>query len=298
MIDNEEIEEMLKEIKKNEKGGAARVSLVDLLPPERKPESVLVQRRRDLLDGRRFDRRELTDHRPLFIQLGTVSDARGSCYIEVGDTKVVVSVRGPKEIPNIKEYTEMCEIECLVEYAPFSNSTGVDEGYLCQALKKSLEPVLCRHEFPNLQITISAFILEDGGSVLSAAINGASLALTHARLPCFGIATSVTAAVFKERIVVDPDFHEETLCLKAVSDDSQLYGLATLAYMPDLEQITFYEQNGCSDRHTSLFDSLTSKCQEVHKICSQHALKEAKNSVKSLVAAQDATKAMRSLKVL
>ncbi|KAF6199684.1 hypothetical protein GE061_005982 [Apolygus lucorum] len=297
MVDNEEIEEMLKEIKKNEKEGVARVSLEDLLPPDKKPESILVRKKWDLLEGRRSDGRELRSHRPLFIQLGTVSDARGSCYVEVGDSKVVVSVRGPKEIPNIKEYTEMCEIECLVEYAPFSNSKGVDEGYLCQALKKSLEPVLCRHEFPNLQITISAFILEDGGSVLSAAINGASLALTHARLPCFGIVTAVTAAVVEENIVIDPDFHEETLCLKGASEDSELFGLATLSYMPDLEQITFYEQNGCSNRHAQLFDSLTLKCQEVHKICSQHALKEAKKSVQCLVAAQDAAKSLRSLQV-
>ncbi|BES99230.1 3' exoribonuclease family, domain 1 [Nesidiocoris tenuis] len=296
MIDNEEIEDMLREIRKNEKDAGKRISLADLAPQGQKSVSLYERKKREMANRRgRTDGRKDDDHRPMFIQLGTVSDARGSCYVEIGDTKVVVSIRGPKEIPNLKEYTEMCEIECLIEYAPFANSPTTNEGYMCHAVRQALEPAICRHEFPNFQIAVSAFVIEDRGSVLSAIINGASLALTHARLPCFGIVSSVIAAVCDDRILMDPEYEEEAYCQAAGKADS--CGLVTLSYMPDMEQITFYEQNGYLAEPLKMVEPLVKKCQEIHKICIQHALKEAKSSVNVLAATQDATNSVKSLKV-
>ncbi|KAJ3637623.1 hypothetical protein MTP99_001066 [Tenebrio molitor] len=51
-------------------------------------------------DGSRADGRSLKDHRKIFMKAGVVSHAKGSAYIELDKTKVIVSVFDPREIPN------------------------------------------------------------------------------------------------------------------------------------------------------------------------------------------------------
>lgn len=45
-------------------------------------------------------------------------------------------------------------------------------------------------------IQVSAFVIEDDGCVLSAAITGASLAIAHGRLPLFDFAAAVSIVSF------------------------------------------------------------------------------------------------------
>ncbi|XP_014255557.1 exosome complex component MTR3 [Cimex lectularius] len=294
MID---IEEMIREIKRKDKEESK--SLNDFLPLEKRYKSYTQQREEVFKDKeRRKDGRKDNDHRKIFIQLGTVSDARGSCYVELGDTKVILSIRGPKEIPNIQEYTELCALECLVEYAPFVKKPTSDEGFMAEALRLALEPVLCRHEFPNLQITVSAFIIEDGGSALAAAITAASLAMTQARLPTFGVVTAVTVGIHNNRVIVDPSKLEEDFCSNPYDAKSvKNFGLITIAYMNDLKQITLYQMNGTAK--PSLLDQvlqgMLNRCQELHKLCAQHLMRELKLSAKHIIDTAQARAAVETL---
>lgn len=54
-------------------------------------------------DGRQRDQ---VDVRPVFVRCGLVSQAKGSAYIEAGDTKLLCSVYGPKETER-KDETDM-----------------------------------------------------------------------------------------------------------------------------------------------------------------------------------------------
>lgn len=76
------------------------------------------------------------------IKLGALVEARGSCYLEMGKTKVLCGVSGPKEIPylQLSGYTELGSIECNVESFPPAQS---DKAY-SNALKRALEPSVCR----------------------------------------------------------------------------------------------------------------------------------------------------------
>lgn len=54
-------------------------------------------------DGRQ---RNQVDVRPIFVRCGLVSQAKGSAYIEAGNTKLICCVYGPKEIER-KDETDM-----------------------------------------------------------------------------------------------------------------------------------------------------------------------------------------------
>ena len=67
-----------------------------------KPETTLPS------DGTRADgrNRDQVDVRPVFVRCGLVSQAKGSAYIEAGNTKLICCVYGPKETER-KDETDM-----------------------------------------------------------------------------------------------------------------------------------------------------------------------------------------------
>lgn len=52
--------------------------------------------------------------------------------------------------------------------------------------------------------------------------------------------------IYKNKVVVDPTFDEETLC-SSRTEDSENRGTVVLAYMKNLQQITEFAQNGSMD---------------------------------------------------
>jgi exosome complex component MTR3 len=54
------------------------------------------------------------------MKTGTIGQASGSCYIEMGSTKVICSVFGPREANTRSQYSEKGRLICDYKYAPFS----------------------------------------------------------------------------------------------------------------------------------------------------------------------------------
>lgn len=54
--------------------------------------------------GKRSDGRKMQEHRKLAVQLNSISRAKGSCYIENGNTKVICGVFELREIPRSTRY--------------------------------------------------------------------------------------------------------------------------------------------------------------------------------------------------
>lgn len=57
------------------------------------------------LDGLRQDKRQWNEIRPLSIQNGVVHNTTGSAYIELGATKILCSVVGPREVARREEFS-------------------------------------------------------------------------------------------------------------------------------------------------------------------------------------------------
>lgn len=72
------------------------------------------------------------------------------------------------------------------------------------ALKKALEPVICRHEFANFQLEIKVLIIDDDGCALSTAINCCGAALVEGGIPTYDLITASTVCLLKQQEFVNP----------------------------------------------------------------------------------------------
>lgn len=99
-------------------------------------------------DGMRVDGRSAIDPRKLFVSVGIISQAKGSSYLEVGNTKVCCGVYGPKDIQRGHDFKMTCQVLCEVQLAPFScivrRSPQPDKRQrdMCRQLKEALESVI------------------------------------------------------------------------------------------------------------------------------------------------------------
>lgn len=84
------------------------------------------------------------------IKLGVVSQAKGSAYIEMGQTKVICSAFDPREIPNRANYRAQGQLYCEFKFANFScckrkgHQQDSEEKQYSLIMQRALEPAVCR----------------------------------------------------------------------------------------------------------------------------------------------------------
>jgi len=180
------------------------------------------------------------EHRKIFIESGTLSNARGSAYIEMGKTKLTVAVFDPREIPKNNKFREEGDLYCDFKFSPFSCvkrkplQPDADEKSLALALKCALKPAVCRYTFPNFQVDVFVNVLENDGSVLAAAICAAGVALSDAGIPMYDVITGSCVAIQEEKLYLDPTSTEEEIC----NVMGTIHGTITLAKLSTLDQVS------------------------------------------------------------
>ncbi|XP_013111777.1 exosome complex component MTR3 [Stomoxys calcitrans] len=189
--------------------------------------------------------------RPTFIKVGAVSNVKGSAYMEYGNTKVMAQVEPPKEISKSNNRSgTLGIIICSVKYAPFtamdSETISRKETFMSVALKKSLEPVICRHEFANFQLEIKVLIIDDDGCALSTAINCCGAALIEGGIPTYDLLTASTVCVLNRQEFINPtaDVEDLLLCLPGNEDSVEEHGLLIVASLSAVGQISECFQKG------------------------------------------------------
>ncbi|CAK9822072.1 Exosome complex component MTR3 [Anthophora retusa] len=195
--------------------------------------------------SKRSDKRSNNEIRKIYLRTGIVSQAKGSAYIEMGNTKVVCSVFDPREVPNKSGYCVQGEIYCEFKFAPFScqkrkiHQQNAEEKQYSLILQRALEPSVCLNEFPNFQLDVYAMVLDNAGSSLAAAIMAASTALANAGVPMFGLVTASTIGIYDDYYLVDPTDTEETMCSAQSDNQNSLnHGIITVASLPQHNQIS------------------------------------------------------------
>ncbi|XP_026728242.1 exosome complex component MTR3-like isoform X1 [Trichoplusia ni] len=231
---------------------------------------------KELLDdkGVRKDGRALSEARSMcmfFARTDMVSQAKGSAYVELRKTKVVCSVFDPREIPHQNEFSQLGQIFCEVKFAPFScprrrrpHAPDAEEKALSVALRKALEPTVCRHLFPNYQVDVFIYILEHDGACLSAAINAAGLALADAAVPMYDIITACSVAIVGDRLFVDPTEAEEHVATISPETNSN-HGVITMSMLSELKQISDFALVGSLDTEcvNTAMDILEKECESL-----------------------------------
>ncbi|XP_045761990.1 exosome complex component MTR3 isoform X2 [Maniola jurtina] len=227
----------------------------------------------ELIDANehRKDGREIEEARTMYARSNMVSQAKGSSYIEMKKTKVVCSVFDPRETMHQNEFSTLGQLFCEVKFAPFSchhqrqpHVPDSEEKALSVALRKALEPTVCRHLFPNFQIDIFVYILENDGSCLAAAINAAGLALANAAVPMYDIITACSVAIIGDKMFVDPTQPEEHLAITS-PDTKTNHGLITMSMLHELKQVADFRQIGSLDVDCVLkaTDILEQECKKI-----------------------------------
>ncbi|KAF1846250.1 exosome complex exonuclease RRP41 [Cucurbitaria berberidis CBS 394.84] len=150
------------------------------------------------LDGRRWN-----ELRRIHAQISTQAAADGSSYLEMGNTKILVSVTGPAEGRQAGQRGgagSQAKVEVEINFAGFS---GVERrkrksdkrtNEMEHCLRSAFENVLLLHIYPHSTITLNIHIISQDGSLLAACINASTLALIDAGIPMSDYLVACTAA--------------------------------------------------------------------------------------------------------
>ena len=208
------------------------------------------------LTGLRQDGRRPNELRRVQLQLGVLPLADGSCTLEQGLTKIVASVRGPREAP----LSGRGCVQCQVSFAPFAASerkkprAGRERraNELALALEDALAPLVQTNLFPHSRVELQVQVAQTDGSVVAAAFNACVLALIDAGVPMYDFAVACTVGHAQQAALLDPNQSEATnasevwVCVLPRSQHVLSLGVRGKVAVDALPGLVALAQQGCS----------------------------------------------------
>ncbi|KAG0711712.1 Exosome complex component MTR3 [Chionoecetes opilio] len=161
-------------------------------------------------DGRRRDGRLPHHSRKLFMSVGMITQAKGSSYIEVGNTKVCCGVYGPKDVQRGQDFKMAGQVLCTVKMAPFSCLQRLSpqpdkrQQEMSRQLKNTLESIIILEKFPKSQIDVFVTVIEDAGSLLASCVTAAGLALCHANIDVYDMVVGSSMLWHNNKLYTTP----------------------------------------------------------------------------------------------
>jgi exosome complex component RRP41 len=201
------------------------------------------QKTEKLIDkkGLRLDGRKPDELRPIKVEVGVLSNADGSAYIEQGKNKILAAVFGPKELhPKHLSLPDRMALRCRYHMAPFSvqerksPAPSRREVELSKVIRESLEPSIFLEYYPRTGIDVFVEVLQADGGTRCASITAASLALADAGIPMRDLVVACAAGKVEDVIVLD------------LMDTEDKMGAADVpvALMPNLDAVTLLQMDG------------------------------------------------------
>lgn len=192
-------------------------------------------------NGRRIDGRSVDEVRPIKIEVGVLKNANGSAIVEIGKTKVLAAVYGPRD-PGIRTILlpNRATIRCRYHMAPFSTherkspAPSRREIELSKVIREAIEPSIIAEAFPRTTIDIFIEILNADGGTRTAGVTAASLALADAGIPLRDLVAGIAVGKVQDTLVLD------------INESEDMYGQADMpmAAMPSIGAITLLQLNG------------------------------------------------------
>ena len=227
------------------------------------------------LDGRRPD-----ELRPIKIEVGVLSNADRSAYIEQGKNKILAAVYGPKELhPKHLALPDRMVLRCRYHMAPFSvqerksPAPSRREIELSKVIREALEPAVFVEYYPRTAVDVFIEVLQADGSTRCTSITAASLALADAGIPMRDLVAACSAGKVEDMIVLD------------LMDLEDKVGTADVpvAYMPNLGVITLLQMDGIltSEEFEKAVNLAIDGCKKIYAM-QREALKAKYTSVKEV----------------
>lgn len=191
--------------------------------------------------GLRLDGRKPDELRPLKIEVGVLSNADGSAYIEHGKNKILAAVFGPREMhPKHLSLPDRMVVRCRYHMAPFSvqerksPAPSRREVELSKVIRESLEPSLFVELYPRTGIDVFVEVLQADGGTRCASITAAALAIADAGIPMRDLVVACAAGKVDDKVVLD------------LMDTEDKAGVADVpvAFMPNLNAVTLLQMDG------------------------------------------------------
>jgi exosome complex component RRP41 len=191
--------------------------------------------------GIRLDGRKADELRPLKLQVGVLSNADGSAYIEHGKNKILAAAFGPREMhPKHLSLPDRMVLRCRYHMAPFSvqerksPAPSRREVELSKVIRESLEPALFLELYPRTGVDVFVEVLQADGGTRCASITAAALAIADAGVPMRDLVVACAAGKVDDTIVLDLYDAEDKLGAADVP----------VAFMPNLNAVTLLQMDG------------------------------------------------------
>jgi exosome complex component RRP41 len=161
-------------------------------------------------DGKRLDGRDMTELRPIKMEVGVIKNADGSAYIGWGNNKIFAAVYGPREVhPHHLAKPDRGVLRVFYRMATFSvfdrkrPAPGRREKEISMIITDCIEPVLFLELYPGTAFEVFIDVIDADGGTRCASTTVASLALADAGVPMKSLVTAVAVGKIDGELVVD-----------------------------------------------------------------------------------------------
>ena len=223
--------------------------------------------------GKRMDGRGVNDLRDIKIKAGVLPNADGSCYLEWGQNKVLVSVHGPREcLPKHAANPYRAVVRYNYRMATFSVTErknprpGRREVEISKVSGEALERAMFLEKFPNTAIDIFVEVLDANAGTRIACLTAAAVAVADAGIPMRDLVTGITVGRAEGHPLIDLNKHEE--------DAPDAVDMA-VAFLPNSKEVVLLQMDGemTSKEFANLMEIAAENMTKVYEIQKQ-ALKE------------------------
>ncbi|MEA3379170.1 MAG: exosome complex exonuclease Rrp41 [Nanoarchaeota archaeon] len=164
------------------------------------------------ISGRKFD-----EARPMSAKVGIVKNATGSAMFEIGKTRAIAAVYGPRELhPKHLQEPKRGRLRCNYNMMAFSGSGNrVRPGpnrrskEISMVTEKALAPVLDLSHFPKTVLDVFIELVQTDAGTRCAGICAASMALADAGVKMKDLVCAISVGVVGGKPLVDLDYEEE-----------------------------------------------------------------------------------------
>lgn len=195
----------------------------------------------DPVTGLRHDGRRPDEMRSLRMSVGVLPNAQGSALVELGGTKVIAAVYGPREaLPRFMTLPDRAILRVRYHMAPFSTKERKSpaptrrEIELSKVIREALEAAVISELYPRTTIDVFVEVLQADGGTRTAGVTAAALALADAGIPMRDLVAGIAVGKAGGVLLLDPDEYEDS---KGEAD-------MPVAMMPGLERIVLLQLNG------------------------------------------------------
>lgn len=218
-------------------------------------------------EGLRLDGRRAKEVRRVACELGLFSKVDGSAFYEQGNTKVSVSVFGPREAQRRADAAHDRAV-VTVEYAVAAFSTSERKAVskndrrsaeAALLIRQTFEQAVLTSLFPRSEIAVFVSVLQADGGELAAAINATTLAMVNAGIPMRAFVCACSGGFADGAAVLDVNYLEKSMgCAEMVvacdPQEDSLYMAQMTSKLPlaNFEEVTALAREGCVQIHKVL----------------------------------------------